>query len=342
MKKPEIKAILLENGFKLKDQGEGVMDLNPYVYTAVQAVLRRENYRFDRLVEWAKTQDERIAELTARVNLFQLYERGEVWFWQNDGGNHPESLACPVLIEAPALRALIGLAPEAISDKYRADVKAVRDELQADFDQRLQNITGQLSAEMQRLRDAHSDEIADIKRAVGPTTYYSEQATSCAGCGVRKHTPLRIDSMGGYVCLTCINAKLSGFLELEGAKYAEKDWWGCTYVAEIPAVHEAFKVFSHDGTSDNATAVVQQIIQVLDADFIKMTGAEIASGFDRVHWAEQLIRQLPPEHEGAQSWLANYAENKPSPESSLHPAEEVGQLPSDPEYHDAKKGDEGR
>lgn len=40
-------------------------------------------------------------------------------------------------------------------------------------------------------------------------TYASEQATNCAGCGQHKHTPLRRDDMGGYVCLTCIDKELS-------------------------------------------------------------------------------------------------------------------------------------
>lgn len=44
-------------------------------------------------------------------------------------------------------------------------------------------------------------------------TYASEQETNCAGCGVRKHTPLRVDWMGGYVCLTCIDAKLEELYE---------------------------------------------------------------------------------------------------------------------------------
>ena len=42
--------------------------------------------------------------------------------------------------------------------------------------------------------------------------YASEQATTCAGCGEHKHTPLRIDAMGGYVCLTCIDQKLGSLL----------------------------------------------------------------------------------------------------------------------------------
>lgn len=35
------------------------------------------------------------------------------------------------------------------------------------------------------------------------------QATKCAGCGEHKSTPLRRDDMGGYVCLTCIDAELT-------------------------------------------------------------------------------------------------------------------------------------
>ena len=42
--------------------------------------------------------------------------------------------------------------------------------------------------------------------------YASKQATNCAGCGQHKHTPLRIDAMGGYVWLTCIDQKLGTLL----------------------------------------------------------------------------------------------------------------------------------
>jgi hypothetical protein len=34
------------------------------------------------------------------------------------------------------------------------------------------------------------------------------QKTNCAKCGELKHTPLRRDEMGGYVCLTCIDDQL--------------------------------------------------------------------------------------------------------------------------------------
>lgn len=52
-------------------------------------------------------------------------------------------------------------------------------------------------------------------------TYASTQATNCAGCGEHKHTPLRIDAMGGYVCLTCIDNKLGSLLGEFG--YPEPD-----------------------------------------------------------------------------------------------------------------------
>ena len=38
--------------------------------------------------------------------------------------------------------------------------------------------------------------------------YASKQATNCAQCGEYRHTPLRVDAMDGYVCLTCIDKKL--------------------------------------------------------------------------------------------------------------------------------------
>jgi len=54
--------------------------------------------------------------------------------------------------------------------------------------------------------------VADLAADEHPYTYASTQATNCAGCGEYKHTPLRIDAMGGYVCLTCILHKLGGLL----------------------------------------------------------------------------------------------------------------------------------
>jgi hypothetical protein len=59
---------------------------------------------------------------------------------------------------------------------------------------------------------AASAAIPDAARGDREYTYASKQATNCAGCGKHKHTPLRIDAMGGYVCLTCIDQKLGSML----------------------------------------------------------------------------------------------------------------------------------
>lgn len=39
-------------------------------------------------------------------------------------------------------------------------------------------------------------------------TYQSSQATKCAMCSEHKHTPLRNDDLGGYICFTCIEKEL--------------------------------------------------------------------------------------------------------------------------------------
>lgn len=44
------------------------------------------------------------------------------------------------------------------------------------------------------------------------------QETNCAKCGMKKHTPLRVDRMGGYVCLTCIDTALSAQVQDAAAK----------------------------------------------------------------------------------------------------------------------------
>lgn len=43
---------------------------------------------------------------------------------------------------------------------------------------------------------------------------------------------------------------------------------------------------------------------------IQLTPAEVQSGLDRVRWAEGLIKQLPENHDGRNSWLLNYGTDK--------------------------------
>lgn len=43
---------------------------------------------------------------------------------------------------------------------------------------------------------------------------------------------------------------------------------------------------------------------------IQLNNFEIQSGYDRVKWAEGLIRQLPETHDGRNSWLLNFGQPK--------------------------------
>lgn len=43
---------------------------------------------------------------------------------------------------------------------------------------------------------------------------------------------------------------------------------------------------------------------------IKLNEAEIQSGYDRVSYAENLILQLPSDHDGRNTWLLNYGISK--------------------------------
>ena len=62
----------------------------------------------------------------------------------------------------------------------------------------------------------------------------------------------------------------------------------------------------------------QAEIEALKKDLLKydrlawhdLTKAELESGLSRVQWAEALIKQLPEEHEGRNSWLLNYGDEK--------------------------------
>lgn len=75
------------------------------------------------------------------------------------------------------------------------------------------NVTTAISKLEQEL-DAARDRVAELERKLkGQWTYASDQATHCGGCGKHKHTPLRVDWMGGYVCLTCIDEKLEALYE---------------------------------------------------------------------------------------------------------------------------------
>lgn len=75
-------------------QGEAVEEIVP-------------KWRYDALVQHCKLQDKNIAKLSDERNTAWMYEQREVWFWQGDGEDYPESLSCPVVIKADDLRAIL-------------------------------------------------------------------------------------------------------------------------------------------------------------------------------------------------------------------------------------------
>lgn len=75
------------------------------------------------------------------------------------------------------------------------------------------------------------------------------QATTCAGCGEHKATPLRIDAMGGYVCLTCIDQKLSSLLGEFG--YPESQ---SAQAADVGAIREVIAELREYGISKSWTS----------------------------------------------------------------------------------------
>ena|SRR3990167_3359208 len=68
----------------------------------------------------------RVTALEAERLALHRERKGEVWYWQGDGYDFPESLCCPVLIEPEKLRAFVAaLAPfVALAKAAQAVVKA--------------------------------------------------------------------------------------------------------------------------------------------------------------------------------------------------------------------------
>ncbi|EMM5462825.1 hypothetical protein [Pseudomonas aeruginosa] len=80
---------------------------------------------------------------------------------------------------------------------------------------------GGMEMEIQELRE----KVTELRKELRSRwTYASTQATNCAGCGEHKHTPLRVDWMGGYVCLTCIDKKLEELHDAQAQHSVPEGW----------------------------------------------------------------------------------------------------------------------
>lgn len=119
------------------------------------------------------------------------------------------------------------------------------------------NAGREMLAEVERLRDENrklaikagsytlpphiAAELESLRNMAANLTYHSAQSTACAGCGKVKHTPLRRDEMGGYVCLACIDKELTALRrKVEAAKEMEMavleylSWHGAQHDSGCP------------------------------------------------------------------------------------------------------------
>lgn len=85
---------------------------------------------------------------------------------------------------------------------------------------------------------------------------------------------------------------------------------------ETPIIRDLLKRFANGEINHFNVEVVRD---ELANKVIELNGAEIQSGLSRVKWAEGLIRQLPEDHDGRNSWLMNYGTQ---PNVELKPIEE--------------------
>lgn len=64
-------------------------------------------HKFQCLVSHCKKIDEELASLRREVNGLRYYGLDVVWHWQTDGQNYPNTLTCPVVIQASDLRRIL-------------------------------------------------------------------------------------------------------------------------------------------------------------------------------------------------------------------------------------------
>lgn len=110
------------------------------------------------------------------------------------------------------------------------------------------------------------------------------------------HTP-------NAICATTETGRVSGAILKRPPEWANAMWDRLA-----PQVCELLSAQPRGVTC--ADLVAQGYLQPLPTKFgrIELTKAEVSSGYNRVQWAEDLIRQLPETHEGRNSWLMNYGQ----------------------------------
>lgn len=123
-------------------------------------------------------------------------------FWQTRMGTAFYEGAVPRIVKA--LETLVERSdPAANVARENAIIEELRRQLQA--------VHEQLHA-LERVGREHEKTATRHRLAAHAT---DTQATTCAVCLEHKHTPLRRDEMGGYVCLTCIDKRLDAVLPVD-------------------------------------------------------------------------------------------------------------------------------
>ncbi len=133
-----------------------------------------------------------------------------------------------------------------------------------------------MEMEIQELRE----KVTELRKELRSRwTYASTQATNCAGCGEHKHTPLRVDWMGGYVCLTCIDKKLEELHDDQAQHSVPEELRAiCMLVAETGIKYGRGR--HRAVASDECRAVVNA---VLNADLSVGRACEYAGCCDKAH-----------------------------------------------------------
>lgn len=115
----------------------------------------------------------------------------------------------------------------------------------------------------------------------------------CQDCGCRKSAGSKRDGNGW--CIEDHEAV---------SDRAEAAWNQRTLHPLIEALHAKGDQIALEATCAQQAEMIKNLI----TGVIVLTPAEIQSKYSRVQWAEGLIRQLPEDHEGRNSWLLNYGE----------------------------------
>ena len=103
------------------------------------------------------------------------------------------------------------------------------------------------------------------------------------------------------------------FVAQDGTVRAETKQRGVHWRGKIPA-DKTLALLSWAGKGPHTVEQVRQKCEELSAvvePVIRLSASEVLSGYDRVKWAEGLIRQLPETHDGRNSWLLNYGTGAP-------------------------------